>query len=275
MTFDSRLGCSTISFRRLDLPAALTTIAELGFTETELGSLPGVCDHVPLDLDPTSIDIVADQVARSGLAVRSINADVGDLNLPLDEFGRRGRDEHLRRLAQLARRVGAEAVVLPCGAQSHDVIRTLDDDLDLVAEQLIRAASITAEYGVRVWVESLHYFRLCWNTALAEALTGRLANTRVGVVMDFSHIVASGGDPVVFVDAFADRIAHVHIRDAVDGDINLSVGNGDADFAAGLAALRAAHYPGHVSLELETADVADTDRPAAAAAAGRYIESLL
>ena len=42
--------------------------------------------------------------------------------------------------------------------------------------------------------------------------------------MDFSHIVASGGDPQEFVDRFADRIAHVHIRDAVPGNINLSVG---------------------------------------------------
>ena len=50
--------------------------------------------------------------------------------------------------------------------------------------------------------------------------------------MDFSHIVASGGDPLEFVDRFADRIAHVHIRDAVPGNINLSVGRGSVDFAA-------------------------------------------
>ncbi len=49
--------------------------------------------------------------------------------------------------------------------------------------------------------------------------------------MDFSHIVASGGDPVEFVSRFGTRISHVHIRDAVPGNINLSVGNGAVDFA--------------------------------------------
>ena len=46
-----RLGCSTISFRHLDLDEALSWIAALGFTSIDLGALPGVCDHVPYVLD--------------------------------------------------------------------------------------------------------------------------------------------------------------------------------------------------------------------------------
>ena len=49
--YDSRLGCSTISFRHQPLPDALATIADLGFREIDLGALPGVCDHVPYVLD--------------------------------------------------------------------------------------------------------------------------------------------------------------------------------------------------------------------------------
>jgi len=99
--------------------------------------------------------------------------------------------------------------------------------------------------------------------------------------MDFSHIVASGGDPVDFVDRFADRVKHVHLRDAVaatddePGNINLSIGNGEADFAAGLAALRSVGYTGHFSLELETRDVTHDERPAAAAKAASYISDLI
>ena len=61
----------------------------------------------------------------------------------------------------------------------------------------------------------------------------------------------------------ATRISHVHIRDAVPGNINLSVGNGDVDFAYGLKALAHAEYAGHFSLELETRDITDDQRPAA------------
>jgi hypothetical protein len=48
-----------------------------------------------------------------------------------------------------------------------------------------------------------------------------------------------------FVGRFGDHIAHVHIRDAVPGNINLSVGNGQVDFAHGLKALADARYAGH------------------------------
>ena len=81
--FDSRLGCSTISFRHQPLPEALATIAGLGFTEIDLGALPGVCDHVPYVLDMTAVEDVARTVIASGLQVRSINGDIGDLNVPL------------------------------------------------------------------------------------------------------------------------------------------------------------------------------------------------
>ena len=93
--------------------------------------------------------------------------------------------------------------------------------------------------------------------------------------MDFSHIVASGGDPGDFVDRFAGRIAHVHMRDAVPGNINLSVGNGQVDFARGLKALADAGYPGHFALELETRDITDDQRPAAAAKAAHLISDLI
>ena len=87
--------------------------------------------------------------------------------------------------------------------------------------------------------------------------------------MDFSHIVAAGGDPLDYLSRHRGRIAHVHLRDAVPGNINLSIGNGQADFAAGLEALAADGYTGHFSLELETRDVTHDERPAAAAKAGQ------
>ena len=75
-TYDSRLGCSTISFRHQPLPEALATIAGLGFTEIDLGALPGVCDHVPCGLDMAAVEDVARTVIASGLRVRSINGDI-------------------------------------------------------------------------------------------------------------------------------------------------------------------------------------------------------
>jgi sugar phosphate isomerase/epimerase len=271
----SRLGCSTISFRHLTLDLALRWIGALGFAEVDLGALPGVCDHVPYVLDGDAVDAVTDTVRASGIRVRSINGDIGDLNRPLDKDGRAARDDHLAMLLALTAATGAHALVLPCGALDREPLGSLDDDLDLVVQELKRAAERASGYGVTIWTESLHFHRLCWNLERAQRLTDRLAGTPVRVVMDFSHIVASGGDPEEFVDRFGARIAHVHIRDAVPGNINLSVGRGVVDFARGIKALADKAYAGHFALELETRDITDDQRPAATAVAAQQISDLI
>jgi sugar phosphate isomerase/epimerase len=272
--FHRRLGCSTISFRHQDLGRALTTIAELGFTEIDLGALPGVCDHVPFVLDAMTVESVAATIAASRLRVRSINCDIGDLNVPLGEETRAARQGHLDMLVALAAATEARALVLPCGALDHAPVETLTADVDRVATELASAAATAGRAGIELWTESLHLHRLCRDIERAQLLYARLTDT-VGVVMDFSHIVASGADPVEFVDRFAPRITHVHIRDAVPGNINLSVGNGQVDFARSFKQLAVVGYTGHFSLELETRDITNEQRPDAAAAAGRFITDLI
>jgi sugar phosphate isomerase/epimerase len=275
MSFSTRVGCSTISFRHLPLTPALEVINELGFAEIDLGALPGVCDHVPYVLDSAAVAQVAAEVAASGLTVRSVNGDVGDLNAELGESQRAERSEHLDRLLELTTAVDATALVLPNGALDHDPFTDLDRDLDRVAGELTSAADRASAAGRELWVESLHILRLCHDIDRAEQLTDRLKGTAVGVVMDFSHVVASGASPEDFVDRFGDRIRHVHLRDATAGNIHHSIGNGSVDFAGGFAALEKADYSGHFTLELETRDVTHEERPAAAAKAAAYISSLL
>jgi sugar phosphate isomerase/epimerase len=273
--FNSRLGCSSISFRHQELGTALRTIRGLGFEEIDLGALPGVCDHVPYELDADAVTAVAAQVAASGLRVRSVNGDVGDLNAVLDAGQRAARERHLEALLTLTADTGAQALVLPCGALAHEPVRGLHEDLDAIAGQLIHAGERAREFGVELWTESLHFLRFCWNLERAELLARRLAGTDVGIVMDFSHIVAAGEDPLEYIERHQGRITHVHLRDAVPGNINLSLGNGQADFAAGLRSLAAHGYTGHFSLELETRDVTHQDRPAAAAKAASFITDLI
>ena len=275
MPLHQRVICSTISFRRLPLDAALREISELGFSGVDLGALPGVCDHVPYELTADAVAEVAATLKASGLAVRSINADVGDLNRPVDAEGRSARDEHLEKLLDLATQVGAPAVVLPCGSQGHDPIRDVAADINLVADELRHAAQLAAPHGVEIWVESQHSGRLCFDMERAEQLTDALQGSGVRSVLDFSHVVASGDDLLTWIDRLAPQVAHVHIRDARRGDIHLTPGNGDVDFAAAIDALAVAGYAGDFSLELETADVTDAERPDAALRAGQLISSHL
>src|SRR5258705_10834366 len=160
--FHPRRGCSAITFRHQAPEEALATIACLGFAEIDLGALPGVCDHVPYELDPAAVDAVAETVRSSGLRVRSINGDIGDLNQPLSEGARAARSRHLDMLIALAATTGARALVLPCGAIGHRSLESLDADLDRVADKLIRAAQRAGRHGVDGDTESMHFHRHCW-----------------------------------------------------------------------------------------------------------------
>lgn len=273
--FHSRLGCSSISFRHQDLDTALGTMKGLGFGEIDLGALPGVCDHVPYELDGAAVAAVSQEVVASGVRVRSVNGDIGDLNAVLDADGQDARRRHLDALLTLTANIGAKALVLPCGALDHNPVRSVEADLDLIAAQLAAAGRRAAEFGVELWTESLHFLRFCWNLERAGLLADRLAGSGVGIVMDFSHITAAGEDVQAYLDRHPGRISHVHLRDAVPGNINLSIGNGEADFAGGLKRLAADGYTGHFSLELETRDVTHDERPAAAAKAASFITDLI
>ena len=270
----TRVICSSITLRHLPLDKALATIAGLGFAEIDLGALPGVCDHVPYDLTAVAVARVTGTVNRSGLRVRSVNADVGDLNRSLDSVGQTARSSHVDRLIDLTAAIGAIGLVLPNGELRHEPITDLASDLTLVADQVAGIAERCTAAGLQLWIEAPHYFRLCYDLNRAAQLI-TLLPASVGVICDVSHIVAAGSTPRQFVDLAGSRIRHVHLRDAEPGYIHHSIGNGQVDFVDALDALEQSGYDGTYSLELETRDVSDDDRPAATLAAGRHISTLL
>jgi sugar phosphate isomerase/epimerase len=92
-----------------------------------------------------------------------------------------------------------------------------------------------------------------------------------GINFDPSHLVPQMLDPALFVDEFADRIYHVHVKDSrrtLDGTRSIlgshlnfgerdrgwdfvSPGHGDVDFEATMRALNRAGYAGPLSIEWE------------------------
>lgn len=181
----------------------------------------------------------------------------------------------LRTLVELARAVGTSTIMLPCGRQGTEPRTELSRDIATVARTLTAAAEYLNAAGLNLLVEAPHSRRLCATVERSEMLYDVLGDEPVGAVLDFSHVVASGGDEADAVRRLDGRIGHVHLRDAVLGDINLSIGRGKVDFPAAIDALKTSGYQGHYSLELETHDIKEAERPAEAGRAGRYITSLL
>lgn len=87
----------------------------------------------------------------------------------------------------------------------------------------------------------------------------------VGVVADFGNIYQSKNDIIEFLNAFADRVNHVHIKDIILTDDNLNgngfktisgkymndieIGKGIIDFKRGIEMLKGVGYNGYYSLE--------------------------
>lgn len=129
-----------------------------------------------------------------------------------------------------------------------------------------------AEAGVRFALE-VHPSEIAFDIATAErALEAIDGHPAFGFNFDPSHLVYQGVDPVLFLQRFADRIFHVHMKDvysrATFGEVGVfgghtefgdprrawdfrSLGRGSVDFEAILRTLHAIGYAGPLSVEWE------------------------
>ncbi|MEM1166979.1 MAG: sugar phosphate isomerase/epimerase [Planctomycetota bacterium] len=112
-----------------------------------------------------------------------------------------------------------------------------------------------------------------------------------GFNYDPSHLIWQGIDPVKFIDVFADRIFHVHMKDAArtnDPEASIlashlgfgdhrrgwdfrSVGRGEVDFDAIIRALNRIRYDGPLSVEWEDSAM---DREHGATESCEYVRSV-
>ncbi|WP_460958771.1 sugar phosphate isomerase/epimerase family protein [Parasphingorhabdus pacifica] len=267
----SELGCSTISFRHRPLSEALAAISTLGMRGIDIGGIPGVCEHLPSPPCP-HLDGIAAEIRASGLDVWALNADPGSLNDPaLDDevLVREGKG-----LVALAARLEA-ALIVPCGAPSWTPFVDESVDLTRLARRLRTLSAVAADSGVRLLVEGLHHHRFCHSAERLRALLDLVPADAAGLVFDVSHVAAGEIDETALARELAGRIEHVHLRDAVPGDINLSIGHGRVDFAGVVHELSDQGYAGHYVLELETHDVDEENRDRAAGRARDVISALL
>ena len=142
-------------------------------------------------------------------------------------------------------------------------------------------------FGLEVHPTEIAYdIHTTW--AALDAVNGHPA---FGFNFDPSHLIWQGMDPARFIDAFADRIFHVHIKDAertLDGDSSIlsshlgfgdhrrgwdfrSPGRGEVDFEAIIRALNRIGYEGPLSIEWEDSGM---DREHGAAEACAFVRAL-
>ena len=130
---------------------------------------------------------------------------------------------------------------------------------------------VFAAQGVRFALE-VHPTEIAYDIMTAQRALDAIGHHKAfGFNFDPSHLIWQGIDPAKFIEAFPERIFHVHMKDAavrLDGRCSVlgshlafgdadrgwdfrSVGRGDVDFEAIIRALNRIGYDGPLSVEWE------------------------
>ena len=162
-------------------------------------------------LDMAAVEDVARTVIASGLQVRSINCDIGDLNVFLAD----GPRAAAKATSTCSSRLPSQPMPARwcCLRHGHTPVETLETDVARIADELASAATVAASRGVHRRTESLHLHRLCWNPrtrAAAHRSPARQRRNRHG--LQPRRRLRRRPDRIR--SALGKRIEHVHIRDA-------------------------------------------------------------
>ena len=243
------------------------------------------CDEQRGKLAAAGLDVWAISNHRAGQLICDPNFDArSDTFAPAELAGdaegkRRWAVEQMKFAARAARNLGVPVVNGFTGSPiwhmlysfppvSKEMIR---DGYRYFADMFNPILDVFAECGVKFALE-VHPTEIAFDLVTARRALDALGNRpEFGFNFDPSHLYWQQVDPVKFIEAFPDRIYHVHIKDAaleLDGISGIlashldfdepgrgwnfrSPGHGDVDFEAVIRALNRIGYEGPLSVEWE------------------------
>ncbi|MGH3005226.1 MAG: sugar phosphate isomerase/epimerase family protein [Gaiellaceae bacterium] len=208
--------------------------------------------------------------------------------LPPDVWGdgdpegvRQRAAEHMKHTARAAARLGVETVTGFTGSSIWHLLYSFPpNDFEAIeegyrdfAERWNPIVDVFEEEGVRFALE-VHPTEIAYDFVTARKALEAVDNRPgFGINFDPSHFAHQFLDSAAFVEEFADRIYHVHVKDSrktldgrksiLGGHLNfgeagrgwdfVSPGHGDVDFEALFRALNRIGYDGPLSIEWEDA----------------------
>ncbi len=232
-----RLSCSTVCLRGRPLGEALEVYARIGYRRVEVIALGG---GTGVDLADWRAERLGETLARHGQEMVALY--VRPVDVRSDAAFAQSLD-YVRLGIDTADALGCTRIVFPplIPREGYDYAR-LAEGCRILCDHI-------GSRDVALALENHHDWPLSYPEDYAS-LFELVDDPRVGITMDTGHFTSSGVDMPAFVDRFADRIRHVHLKDHV-GTRSVPFGEGQTPNAAVLERLRAAGYDGCASVELE------------------------
>ncbi len=248
-----RLSCSSVCLRGRPLEEVLAICSRTGYRRVEVIALGGATG---VDLTDWSAQRLGETLSAHGQELVALY--VRPVDVRSDAAFAQSLD-YVRLGIDTAAALGCSRIVFPplIPREGYDYAR--------LAEGCRHLADYIGERDVALALENHHEWPLSYAEDYAR-LFDLIDDPRVGITMDTGHFTSSGVDMLAFVDRFAERIRHVHLKDHV-GTRSVPFGEGETPNAAVLERLRAAGYDGCASVELEVRGRETTERDLADALA--------
>ncbi len=251
-----KLGLNTVLFGGYDVETAFKYTAMAGYDGIELGAIPMMANHFPLDAwqEPAA---QVKQLAR-------------DYALELLAMEQPQQDETVMECAlQAAAEIGVP--IINCGPGG-----IADDEASFQhsVDNLGKLADRAEHYGVTLCVKA-HVGNAIYNTPTTLRLMNAISSPAFGIDMDPSHIHRAHENPVEALAAVVSRVKHVHIRDCQGRATGpgkpetQANGRGDIDLVGYIRVLHEHGYQGPLNLEVIGAKAYDLPRACIIAAESR------
>jgi len=282
-------ACSTLAFSLSSLDCALAHIAGYGFDQVEISDQLTHSKHFSTDasrpVDPVEVKRLFDKYNLTPVAANCTLATFytdqsGLERAPVEKQSsaeteeiRRAKRElviyklheenqarayrgRVRKLIDNAVVAGIPMVCLEGGRRTQ--IENISRELQAAAEVIDEMAHYAKDAGIKILLEMPHVWDLYYDVDKSKEMLTYITSDNIGVVLDSTHWHTSNYDVDDYVAFLADRLWHVHLRDAAGKDspagnyeLEKTPGKGEVDFALLGQTLDKYGYRGSVTLETE------------------------
>ena len=239
------------------LPESAAIFQALGVQAMDLIAAPGaLLDSQEIERDPQG---PARRVTEAGLPLSNLLYVFGDefdgrpLNSVDDTVGAAYR-ETFERVLQFCTAAGIPSVLVLPGVDQAGISH--EEAVELSAAAMNELAALAAAANVLLLFEP-HVEPVLESPFDTLAFLQR--NPALKIVLDYSHFVAQGYQPVD-VDPLLPYAGHVHLRQACRGKLQARWDDGVIDFSAVVELLKRAGYSGYLTLEYEHDPWMDCDQ---------------
>lgn len=240
------LSVNSYCLNQYPVEIALQRLGQLGYRNLELVALDA---KTHLDLNEWDVPRLRSLLANTGLKLIALYPKVIDIWTP---ERLEASIQYIQHTIEVGLQLGSNRIVFPplLPRQGFDYAR--------LAEGLKRLVEYIGSRPVKICLENHHNWPLSYTEDYAR-LFDLIDDPRLGIALDTGHFTSSKVDHLAFIDQFAEKIFHIHIKDHI-GTTSVPLGSGETPLPAIFERLRDIGYSGYASVEMEVEDPQNMER---------------